>query len=82
MNFSSQIFFNVINHGYRQNSYIKEKLFVAASILCGVATYFYYEKVRRTIRTAIVSNLLKLLIIFVLLVHTRIFFLKYYIRSK
>ena len=24
-----------------------------------VATYFYYEKVRRTMRTAIVSNLLK-----------------------
>ena len=24
-----------------------------------VATYFYYEKVRRTIRTAIVSNLFK-----------------------
>ena len=26
-----------------------------------VATYFYYEKVRRTMRTAIVSNLLKLI---------------------
>ena len=25
-----------------------------------VATYFYYEKVRRTMRTAIVSNLLKI----------------------
>ena len=32
---------------------------MAASILYGVATYFYYEKVRRTMRTAIVSNLLK-----------------------
>ena len=32
---------------------------MAASILYGVATYFYYEKVRRTKRTAIVSNLLK-----------------------
>ena len=26
-----------------------------------VATYFYYEKVRRTMRTAIVSNLLKII---------------------
>ena len=25
-----------------------------------VATYFYYEKVRRTMRTAVVSDLLKL----------------------
>ena len=32
---------------------------MAASILYGVATYFYYEKVRRTMRTAIVSNLIK-----------------------
>ena len=32
---------------------------MAASILYGVATYFYYEKVLRTMRTAIVSNLLK-----------------------
>ena len=38
---------------------VTEKLFVAASILYGVATYFYYEKLRRTMRTAIVSNLLK-----------------------
>ena len=59
MNFSSQIFFNVINHGYRQSSYIKEEIFVAVSILCGVATYFYYEKMRRMMRTAILSNLLQ-----------------------
>ena len=43
---------------------VTEKLFVAASILYGVATYFYYEKVRRTMRTAIVSNLLKLLCLY------------------
>ena len=29
---------------------MKEKFFVAASILYSVATYFYYEKVRRTMR--------------------------------
>ena len=29
---------------------------MAASILYGVATYFYYEKVRRTMRTAIVED--------------------------
>ena len=40
--------------------YIKEKFFVAASILYGYGTtYFYYEKLRRTMHTAIVSNLLK-----------------------
>ena len=33
---------------------------MAASILYGVATYFYYEKVRRTMRTAIASNLLNI----------------------
>ena len=39
---------------------VKEKFFVAGSILYGVATYFYYEKVGRTMCSAIVSNLLKL----------------------
>ena len=29
---------------------------MAASILYGVATYFYYEKVRRTMHTAIVED--------------------------
>ena len=53
MNFTSQIFFNDINHGYMV------KFSVAASILYGVATSINYEKVRRTMRTAIVSNLLK-----------------------
>ena len=38
---------------------MKEKFFVAASIYTVVATYVYHEKVRRTMRTAIVSNLLK-----------------------
>ena len=33
---------------------------MAASILYGVATYFYYEKEHRMMHTAIVSNLLKL----------------------
>ena len=49
------IFLNDINRGYRAVI-----VFVAASIMyMAVATYFYYEKVRRTMRTAIVSNLLK-----------------------
>ena len=55
MNFPSQIFFNNINHGYRAAIFLK-KNFVAASILHVVAIYFYYERVRRTMRTAIVSN--------------------------
>ena len=57
MNFPSQIFFNNINHGYRAAIFLKKKI-VAASILHVVAIYFYYERVRRTMRTAMVSNLL------------------------
>ena len=52
---------------------VTEKLFVAASILYGVATYFYYEKVRRTMRTAIVS---KLIIVLLLLIYSSISSLK------
>ena len=55
---------------------VTEKLFVAASILYGVATYFYYEKLRRTMRTAIVSNLLKLIIVLFLLIYSSISSLK------
>ena len=57
MNFLSQIFFNDINHGYRAT--ILKKTFVAVSILYGCDTYFCYEKVCGTMRTAIVSNLFK-----------------------
>ena len=39
MNFSSQIFFNDINHGYRAEIF-KEKNFVAASILYGCGYFF------------------------------------------
>ena len=35
MNFSSQIFFNNINHGHRLASYIEKKIFAAASLLHG-----------------------------------------------
>ena len=50
--------------------YIKEKFFVAASILYGYGTtYFYYEKLRRTMHTAIVSNLLKKLLLIFLSFH-------------
>ena len=57
MNFPSQILFTDINHGYRaailnQNSLRLLPLYMV------VATYFYCEKVRRTMRTAFVSNLL------------------------
>ena len=41
------------------SSYIEEKLSVAASDLYGVAAYVYYEKMCRTMRTAIVSYFLK-----------------------
>ena len=55
---SSQIFFNDINHGYRAAILKKNSLWLLPFYMV-VATYFYYEKVRRTMRTAIVSNLLK-----------------------
>ena len=58
MNFPSQIFFNDINHGYRAAILKKNSLWLLPFYMV-VATYFYYEKVHRTMRTAIVSNLLK-----------------------
>ena len=57
MNFPSQIFFNKINHGYRAAILKKSSLWLLSSYMA-VATYCYYEKVHRSIRTAIVSYLL------------------------
>ena len=57
MNFPSQIFFNDINHGYKA-ALLKKKSLWLLPLYMAVATYFYYEKVCRTMRTAIVSNLL------------------------
>ena len=57
MNFSSDIF-NDINHGYKAVILKKNSLWLLPFYMV-VATYFYYEKLRRTMRTAIVSNLLK-----------------------
>ena len=54
MNFPSQIFFNGINYGYRAAKLKKSSLWLLSSYMA-VATYYYYEKVRRTTRTAIVS---------------------------
>ena len=58
MNFSSQIFFNDINHGYRATILKKNSLWLL-SFFMAMATYSYYEKVRKTMCTAIVSYLLK-----------------------
>ena len=52
MNFPSQIFFNSINHGYKA-ALLKKNPFWLLSFYMDVASYCYYEKVRRTIRTAI-----------------------------
>ena len=57
MNFPSQIFFNDINHGYRAAILKKSSLWLLPSYMA-VATYCYYEKVRRTMRTTIVLYLL------------------------
>ena len=59
MNFPSHIFFNDINHGYRA-AILKKKFLWLLLFYMVVVTYFCYEKVRRTMHTAIVSNLLKL----------------------
>ena len=56
--FSSTDIFNNINHGYRAATFMKKVLWLLPFYMV-VATYFYYEKVRRTMRTAIVSNLFK-----------------------
>ena len=57
MNFPSQIFFNDINHGYRAAILKKSSLWLLLFYM-PVATYCYYKKVRRTMRTAIVLYLL------------------------
>ena len=41
-----------------QSSYVKEKNLRLLPFYMAVATYFYYEKLRRKMRTAIVSYLL------------------------
>ena len=65
MNFSWQIFFKDINRTYR-TAILKKNSSLAASVAASmyVAAYFVYEKVRRTMRTAIVSYLLKRIIKF------------------
>ena len=57
MDFPSQIFFNDINHAYGAAILKKNVLWLLLFYMI-VATYFYYEKVRGTICTAILSNLL------------------------
>ena len=56
--FSSTYIFNNINHDYRAATFMKKVLWLLPLYMV-VATYFCYEKVRRTMRTAIVSNLFK-----------------------
>ena len=59
MNFSSKIFLNDINHGYRAailNKYILWLL----QFYMAVATYFCYQKVGKTMCTAIVSYVLNI----------------------
>ena len=72
MNFHLQIFFNEINHGYRAAILKKNSLCLLPSFTV-VATYCYYEKVRRTMGTAIVSYLLNSNIF---LLHNFLYFLE------
>ena len=50
--------FNDINHGYR-TAIMKKNSLCLLPFYMAMATYSYYEKVRRTMDTAIVSYLLK-----------------------
>ena len=58
MNFPSQMFFDHTDHGYRA-AILKKKFLRLFPFYMVVATYFCYEKVCRTMRTAIVSKLPK-----------------------
>ena len=58
MNIPSHIFFNDMNHCYRAAISKKSSSWLLPFYMA-VATYCYYEKVRRTMRTATVSYLLK-----------------------
>ena len=62
MNFPLQIFLNDINHGYRA-AILKKSYFWLLPSYMVVATNCFYEKVRRAMRTTIVSYLLKLIIL-------------------
>ena len=62
MNFPSQIFLTDINHGYRA-AILKKSYFWLLPSYMVVATNCFYEKVRRAMRTTIVSYLLKLIIL-------------------
>ena len=58
MNFSSQIFFNDINHGYKA-ALLKKNYLWLLSFYMDVSSYCYYENARRTLNIAIISYLLK-----------------------
>ena len=49
MSFPSQKFFNDINHGCKA-ALLKKKPLWLLSFYMDVASYYYYEKVRRTMR--------------------------------
>ena len=54
MNFQAQVLFNNINHDYKA-AILKENYSWLLPFYTTVAAYFYYEKVRRTMRNAIAS---------------------------
>ena len=58
MNFPSQMYFNDINHSYRAVILKANPLWLLPFYMA-VAASCHYEKVRRTMCTAIVSHLLK-----------------------
>ena len=62
MNFPSQISFNDINHGYRAALLKKTSFWLLASYMA-VSAYSYYEKVRGTMHTVIVSYFFNTLVI-------------------
>ena len=63
--FSFTDIFNDINHGYRA-AILKKKVLLLLLFYMVVVTYYCYEKVRRTMRTVIVSNLFNKKVTFLL----------------
>ena len=57
--FSITVIFNDINHGYRAAIMKKNSLWLLPFYMA-TATYFYYGKVRRKMRTAIITYLLNI----------------------
>ena len=77
MNFPSQINFNNINHGYKAALLKKNSLWLL-SFYMDVVSYCFYKKVRRTMRTAIVSYFYSFSVFLLFLLFLFLYFYSFY----